>query len=358
MGTANIKNPLDVKFLKDCEVLSELSEEILRVVYNRGQIIKIEQGGVIFTANQPSDRFYVVKTGIVEICREYEPGKARAVAYLGTSSSIGELTMLTGSRYSSQAQMPGGGELFSLTRSVFLSLLDMLPEFGRSLSTLFAHRMESMAKTSHIDRRQQFSGSLKFFELPTIIQTIVDSNLTGTLSILNEAEELIAEVNFEKGALRGAFLGNLVGEEAFYQIFQPPPNEGGFNFKSGPIPNTGDNRYDINKSPSALLIEAVRQQDELIEMKRKIGDDDIFTANKEQLLWLGDESSIEFAEEIFALLKTENCTANQLVVKTRRCSHAVYSILKIMLVTKQIDRVPQVTLPAEQPQPKGVNPEL
>src|SRR5689334_17050071 len=92
---------VDVKFLKDCEVLSGLSEEILKVVYNRGQMIKVEPGGIIFKADQPSERFYVVKQGVVEICREDEYGRPKAVAYLGTSTSLGELTMLTGSNYSS-----------------------------------------------------------------------------------------------------------------------------------------------------------------------------------------------------------------------------------------------------------------
>src|ERR1051326_7598762 len=235
---------VDVKFLKDCEVLSGLSEEILKVVYNRGQIIRVEPGGTIFTTDQLSERFYVVKTGVVEICREDEPGRMRTVAYLGTSTSLGELTMLTGSTYSSQARMPGGGELFAINRNVFLSLLDMLPEFGRALSTLFAHRLESVAKNSRIDRREQFRGSLKFFDLTTIIQTIVSSSLTGTLTITSEGEEPFAEVNFEQGMVRGAFLGNLLGEDAFYQLFQPPLQEGSFDFKSGPIQHTGVSRYE------------------------------------------------------------------------------------------------------------------
>jgi CRP-like cAMP-binding protein len=339
MSQVNSKSPVDVKFLKECEVLSGLSEEILRVVYNRGQIIKVEPGGIIFQADQASDRFYIVKSGIVEICREVEPGNIRAVAYLGTSSSLGELTMLTCSRYSSMAHMPGGGELFSLTRSIFLSLLDMLPEFGRSLSTLFAHRLESMAKTSHIDRRQQFSGSLKFFDLSTIIQTIVSSGLTGTLTLFNEAEEPTAEVNFEKGSVRGAFLGNLAGEDAFFQIFHSYPEEQTFHFKSGPVQHLGDSRYDINRSASALLIEAARQHDELVEMKKKIADHDIFSPAKDQLLWVGDEVLLGLAEGIFAQLKMENRTAKQLVTQMRRCAYAIYSVLKILLVTKQIERV-------------------
>jgi CRP-like cAMP-binding protein len=353
MGSLN--SNIDVKFLKECEVLSGLSEEILKVVFNRGQIAKVEPGGIVFRAHQPIERFYVVKSGVVEICREDEPGKLRPVAYLGTSTSIGELSMLTGSNYASLARMPGGGELFAINRTVFLSLLDMLPEFGRSLSTLLAHRLESVAKNSRIDRREQFRGSLKFFDLTTIIQTIVSSSLTGSLTIASETEEPIAEVNFEDGMVRGAFLGNLLGEDAFYQLFQPPLKEGSFDFKSGPIQHTGDKRYDIFQPASALLIEAARQQDELLEMKRKVNPKDIFVPTKEQLLWLGDEAFLGLAEEIFAALKTEHFSAHQLIAHTRRCSYAVYSVLKIMLVTKQIERFqPEKALVVEA-QPEDAN---
>lgn len=338
MSSGHLGRTIDVKFLKDCEVLSGLSEEILKVVYNRGQIIRIEPGGVIFEASQLSERFYVVKSGVVEICREDEPKQIRTVAYLGTSTSLGELTMLSGSAYNSLARMPGGGELFSLSRNVFLSLLDMLPEFGRSLATLFALRLESIARNSRIDRREQFRGSLRFFDLTTIIQTIVNSSLTGTLTITNAVEEPIAEVNFEQGMVRGAFFSNLLGEDAFYQLFQPPLQEGTFDFKSGPIQNTGDSRYDISQSASALLIEAVHQQDELVEIKRKIKPHDIFVPAKAQLLWLGDEAMMSCANHVFDLLKTDRFEVEQLIGLTQRCSYVVFSVLKIMFVTKQIER--------------------
>jgi CRP-like cAMP-binding protein len=354
MSSVHHNNQVDVKFLKDCEVLSGLSIEILRVVYNRGQIVKIEPGGVIFKADQPSDRFYIVKSGIVEICREDSPGKVRAVAYLGTSSSLGELTMLTGSHYSSMAHMPGGGELFALSRSVFLSLLDMLPEFGRSLSTLFARRLESMAKFRHIDRRQQFSGSLRFFDLSTIIQTIASSGLTGTLTLLNEAEEPTAEVNFEKGSVRAVSLGDLTGEDAFYQLFESS-TEQAFNFKSGPIQSINDKRYEISKSAFQLLIEAARQHDELIEIKKKINEDDLFAAAKDQLLWLGEEIYMGLSDEIFSLLKVESRNAGELVKLTRRCAYAVFLVLKIMLVTKQIERVSSTKRPFLEARPEGAS---
>lgn len=334
----NLKYP-EIKFLKDCEIFSSLSEDILKVVYARGQIVKIEQNKTIFDYNQPCEYLYVVRSGIVEICREDEPGKFRAVAYVGASASMGELAILTGSPYNSIARMPGGGEIFAISRNVFLSFLDMLPEFGRALSTLFAQRLESAARNNRIDRREQFRGSLKFFDLTTIIQTIVSSRLTGTLVITNQSEESMAEVNFERGAVRGAFLGNLLGEDAFYQLFQPPLQEGTFDFKSGPIQHIGDSRYDIKHAPSALLIEAARQHDELMEMMRKISPTDIFVPAKGQLLWLGEEHLLGLANKIFTMVKAQHLTVSDLVVELQRCAYVIYSVIKIMFVTKQIERL-------------------
>lgn len=328
----------EIKFLKDCDTLSGLSEEILKVIYNHGQVLIIEPGNTIFVANQAAEKFYIVKSGIVEICREDEPGQLKVVAYMGISTSLGEITMLTGSSYTSYARMPGGGEIFAISRDIFLSLLDILPEFGKSLSTLFATRLEALIKHTKIDRREQFRGNFKFFDLTTIIQTIVSSRLTGTLRINNYREESVAEVNFEEGEIRGAYLGNLVGEDAFYQLFQPPLKEGTFDFKSGPIQHTGNSRYDIFQPASALLIEAARQQDELQEMSRKINVRDIFTPAKATLLWLGEESFMELANQVFQILKISPLSVTQLQEKVGRCSYLIYSVIKIMLVTKQIER--------------------
>ncbi|MBI4851069.1 MAG: DUF4388 domain-containing protein [Acidobacteria bacterium] len=342
MEQENIQENLDVRFLKDCDTFSGLSEEILKVIYNHGKVLKIYPGDTIFESEQPSDQFYVVKNGIVEICREDEPGRLRAVAYMGSSTSLGELKMLTGSNYNSYARMPGGGEIFTISRSVFLSLLDILPEFGRSLSTLLAQRLESLTKNTRIERKEQFRGSLKFFDLTTIIQTIVSSRLTGTLSIVSALEEPIAEVNFEEGEIRGAFLGTLEGEDAFYQLFQPPLKEGSFDFKSLSIHHTSSS-FDISQPASALLIEAARQQDELQEMTRKIHPQDIFTPAKNQLLWLGEEAFMGLSKAVFETLKNEALTVTQLSARLGRCSYAIFSVLKIMYVTKQIERVNRKT---------------
>lgn len=343
MEIQSLQETTDVKFLKDCDTFSGLSEEILKVIYEHGKILKIHPGDTIFESEQPAEQFYIVKNGIVEICREDEPGKLRAVAYMGSSTSLGELKMLTGSNYNSYARMPGGGEIFTISRSVFLSLLDILPEFGRSLSTLFAQRLESLTKNTRIDRKEQFRGSLKFFDLTTIIQTIVSSRLTGTLSIVNNFEKPVAEVNFKEGEIRGAFLGTLVGEDAFYQLFQPPLKEGSFDFKSFPVQHIGDSLYDISQPASALLIEAARQQDELQEMTRKIHSEDIFVPAKNQLLWLGEEVFMDLSKRVFETIKTEHLTVRQLGAKLGKCSYAVSSVLKIMYVTKQIERINRKT---------------
>jgi CRP-like cAMP-binding protein len=343
MEITSLSDTTNIKFLKDCDTFNGLGEEIIKVIYNHGKILKISPGDVIFESDQIAEQFYVVKNGIVEICREDEPGRLKAVAYMGSSTSLGEIKMLTGSNYNSHARMPGGGEIFTISRSVFLSLLDILPEFGRALSTLFAHRLESLTKNTRIDRKEQFRGSLKFFDLTTIIQTIVSSRLTGTLSITNDFEEPVAEVNFEEGEIRGAFLDTLVGEDAFYQLFQPPLKEGSFDFKSIPIQYTGNSKYDIHHAASALLIEAARQQDELQEMARKIHSQDIFAPAKNQLLWLGEEAMMDLAKRVFETLKTEQLTVNQLGIKLGKCSHAISSVLKIMYVTKQIERINRKT---------------
>ena len=93
-------------------------------------------------------------------------------------------------------------------------------------------------------------------------------------------------------------------------------------------------------------------------MKKKIGDWDLFEPAKEQLLWVGDEDLLGLAEGIFSQLKMESRTAKQLISQMRRCAYVVYSVLKVLLVTKQIARVAPQKSSVIEAHPEGAGSKL
>lgn len=327
----------ELEFLKECDVFINLSTELTHKILARGEVVTLPSGAKLFEIGHPADRFYVIKSGVVEICRPSaeRPNDMRPVAYLGTSDSMGEMTMITGSIHGSMARLPEGGELFQISRERFLRIIDDFPEFTKSLMMLFAHRLESRVKDMRITKRH-LHGNLRFFDLPTVIQTIIASKLTGTLVIASEQQEPIAEVNFEQGEVKSAFLGDLLGEEAFMQLFQPPPQDGSFDFKTGPIQDVGESRFEINHPTMNLLMESVRLQDELMEMKKNLKADEIFVPQVLDLDWDAEEANYPLALQLWLLLQEQKYTVAELSCSTLRCHYYCYAVLHQLLMTKQI----------------------
>jgi hypothetical protein len=105
-----------------------------------------------------------------------------------------------------------------------------------------------------------FSGSLELFGLPNLLQMILQSQLSGALSVLTAAGKPQAMLVFEKGSFRGGECGSVAGEEAVYQLLERP-FPGTFalvNRTEGTQPRSGPPQDVL-----ALLIEGVRRHDEL-----------------------------------------------------------------------------------------------
>jgi len=177
-------------------------------------------------------------------------------------------------------------------------------------------------------RSQQLSGNLKYFDLPFIIQTLTNSERTGTLTITSELERIFAVLYFEAGDVLFAKLGHLRGEEAFYQLFQSPVRDT-FTFKGGLPPLEFEDTEEISTSTTGLLMEAARQQDELKVMKATYGDANrVFRPQSEILLW-NDEETVDLAREIWARLHRGETIA-QMVRKIPTCEYRIYKVLSLM----------------------------
>jgi CRP-like cAMP-binding protein len=327
----------ELEFLRECDVFLNLDTDLMQRILARGEVLTLPPGTKLFDVGQPPDKFFVIKSGLVEICRPSADrhGEMQAVAYLGTSDSMGEMTLITGSSHGSMARLPEGGEVFQIARDEFLRLLDEFPIFTKNLMLLFAQRLESRVKDMRIAKRH-LHGNLRLFDLPTVIQTIIASKLTGTLVITNEQQVPVAEVNFDKGQVRSAFLEELMGAEAFMQLFQPPPQDGTFDFKTGPIQDVGDTRFEIHFPTMNLLMESVRLQDELSEIKRNIKANDLFIPLTSELNWDLDDPNYPLALQIWLVLHEKRYTVAELRVSTLRCHYYCYSVLQRLLETKQI----------------------
>jgi uncharacterized protein DUF4388 len=104
------------------------------------------------------------------------------------------------------------------------------------------------------------SGDLEMFGLPNLIQTLVQSQLTGVLTVLDGEGRPQAALLVEQGRFRGAHCGPVRGEAAVYTLLERP-FKGTFAFVSRDL--AGQEGLVEPKDLFGLLMEGVRRYDEL-----------------------------------------------------------------------------------------------
>jgi CRP/FNR family cyclic AMP-dependent transcriptional regulator len=320
-----------IRFLKRAEIFEALGSDQLRIVLRRGAIESHSTpGSILFQPGDPADALYVVKSGVVEICRARGEGEAPSVvAYLGEGDTIGEMSITTGTLRGSLARIPQMAEVFKLPKSSFDALMQEIPEFSNSLLTVMSRRLEDRLRKQRMAARyQQLSGDLQYFDLATVIQALAGAGRSGTLTVKNSAGSIFAEIYFDLGRIRYAKLGHLKGKQAVYQLFLAPLQES-FIFRSGPQPADFSDEEEIMASTTGLLMECVHLMDELRELKSEIRDDQHqFKLNMQTLTW-DDPDTLTLARQIHRGLQ-KNDTIARMVQRIPFNEAAIYMILSEM----------------------------
>jgi len=330
-----MSDALDTGFLRVSDLFESQPDELLKAVLAQGQFLEFGPGAVVFRQGDEGDRLYIVKTGVLEIVMTGDGGETQPVAYLGTGEVLGELALLTGSPRSATARSPEHAVLFTLEKAVFLDLMESLPAFARNLCLVLAKRLE--ATTLKVPRAvaKQLQGNLRFFDLATIIQTLIGSHQTGVLAVTQESgKQRTAEILFLKGNIAKAKFRHLTGDDAVYQLFQGPL-EGEFNF-TGRNLQEEDVQPDISMPAISLLMESVRLSDELPLLQERLPDTGrAFHQKAAQLHW-EDPETLELAVAVWSRLK-KGASLLDLQRDVPRCSYWIYRTIATLLDSGQVD---------------------
>jgi hypothetical protein len=173
-------------------------------------------------------------------------------------------------------------------RATLQDIVDRFPEtkFGehahKSLANLGASSRPAPAAAA-----AALSGDLELFGLPSLLQTLAQSSLTGVLTIMNAQGKSQAVILMDKGQFRGAQFGPIKAARAVYQLFERP-FPGTFAFV---------NRTDIAalgpNSPArdvvGIILEGVRRHDEFKRAAALIADEAVLAATETASTPLPDE---------------------------------------------------------------------
>jgi CRP-like cAMP-binding protein len=326
--------PIDPAFLRDSELFENQPGEVIRAVLAQGQLLEFGPGEVVFRQGDQGDRLFVVKSGVLEVVAVPSDGSEPiVVAYLGTGEVIGELALLTGSPRSATVRSPEHAELFVVDKAVFLDLMDILPAFSRNLCVVLAGRLE--ATTLKVPRAagKQLQGNLRYFDLATVIQTLISSHQTGAL-VVSQDKHKVAEIFFFRGNIARARYRHLAGDDAVFQLFQSPV-EGDFSFTGREV-REEEVQSEISMPAISLLMESVRLQDELPILRERVGDPRrVFRQKTAQLAW-EDPETIELAAAVWSRLK-KGASLEDLQRDIPRSSYAVYRTVVSLLDGGQIE---------------------
>jgi CRP/FNR family cyclic AMP-dependent transcriptional regulator len=331
---AEMNELIDPAFLRDSELFENQPPEVIRAVLAQGQLQEYGPGDVVFRQGDQGDRLLVVKSGVLEVVAAPSDGSEPVVvAYLGTGEVIGELALLTGSPRSATVRSPEHAEVFGVDKAVFFDLMDILPAFSRNLCVVLAKRLE--ATTLKVPRAsgKQLQGNLRYFDLATVIQTLIGSHQTGALVVTQEKHK-VAELFFFRGNIARARYRQLVGDDAVFQLFQSTV-EGDFSFTGREV-REEEVQSEVSMPAISLLMESVRLQDELPVLKERVPDASrVFRQKAPHLSW-EDTDTIELAAAVWSRLK-KGASLEDLQREVPRSSHAIYRTVVTLLDGGQIE---------------------
>jgi CRP-like cAMP-binding protein len=325
---------IDPAFLRDSELFENQPAEVIRAVLAQGQLLEFGPGEVVFRQGDQGDRLFLVKSGVLEVVAAPTDGSEPVVvAYLGTGEVIGELALLTGSPRSATVRSPEHAELFVVDKAVFLDLMDILPAFSRNLCVVLARRLETTTLKVPRAAGKQLQGNLRFFDLATVIQTLISSHQTGVL-VVSQDKHKVAEIFFFRGNIARARYRQLAGDDAVFQLFQSPV-EGDFSFTGREV-GEEEVQSEISMPAISLLMESVRLQDELPILRERVGDPRrVLRHRTAQLAW-EDPETIELAAAVWSRLK-KGASLEDLQRDIPRSSYAVYRTVVALLDGGQIE---------------------
>jgi hypothetical protein len=114
------------------------------------------------------------------------------------------------------------------------------------------------------------AGDLELFGLPNLLQNLAQSELTGSLTIVDRAGETAGTLWLAGGRMQKARVGLLEGDEAVYQLFEKPM-PGTFSFVSPSVGGSSEKKPQ-GRDLMPLLLEGMRRYDEFQRARALVPD--------------------------------------------------------------------------------------
>ncbi len=298
----------DIGFLKRSSLFGKLGDEDLRKILSMGKVVDFPRRSLVFKPGEACHAVLVVRSGVVQIRRPDGDGRMVPAALLGEGDVLGDVGILVGGEHRSEGLAPEGCELLVIDRVCFERILRVIPAFVMPYIESLAHRAlgSAMDLDQAMANRRNLEGSLEFFDLSTLIQSLTSSeDRSGVLAFQNTDKGPSGRIQIRNGQLLSADFRGLDGEEGIYELFTTDSSRLRFSFEElsseEVLPEVG--RQDLSCVPvMTLLMEASRLRDELKRMEEQ-GKEPLPSLRKvvEDLEW-DDPGTLAVARDLWELI--------------------------------------------------------
>ncbi len=307
-----------------------------QTILSEGQLFRYHGGDCIYHQGDRSDSFYVMNEGSVEIIVAGEHGEnPMPIVFLTKGDVFGEMGLLTGMPRNATVRVPETAVVLKFPKAGFERLIFGVPSFAFYIACLLARRLNQTTAQLHFySNARELAGSLEFFDLPTIFQTISMSQQHGLMEVRQITGEVLGEFAFAAGKPIQARYRHLYEKEALYEFFQSPP-KATFSFSSLAEPPAVENPLEI-RDVNEFLVDAVHQRDELRALQEKMDIEQPLGRHHGQFIWEGEKQLEDCAMSVWEFLTDRRLSARELYDLLPFSQYTITQVLACMLENDQL----------------------
>jgi hypothetical protein len=254
-----------VEFLKERSIFKVLDERVLGGICQLFQEVECGPGHVIFKQGEEADAIYVIKEGSVEVLQGTPP---KVIAYLTSGDTFGEMALFNDTTRNATIRVPEEALILKLPRKAFNELQNYFPEVTKEVTAIINRRQAGKVPLN----APGLQGNLAFFDLPTVIQTVIGSRQIGVLTLRGRGGKVVAQVHVRQGKLTHASFAQLTGDAAIYELLtRNEPLDFIFEQQRELDSNAPTDKVLMSKQPHMVLIEGARRADELPRLTQTLG---------------------------------------------------------------------------------------
>lgn len=137
---AELKQTAIVNTLRSCQLFAGMTAPELNVIAEFTVIKSVPKGGYLFHEGDPSNGFYIVQTGGINIHRVNAVGKEQVIHVFRIGESFAEGSLATDKGYPADARAVEESQVLLVQKAGMISLLRRQPELAlRMLGSMSAH---------------------------------------------------------------------------------------------------------------------------------------------------------------------------------------------------------------------------